>query len=117
RILVALAAVTLLAVSPVAGVVQTPPTVEQGFTALFNGRDFTGWRLANPDAFRIENGVIVANGTPGHAFYDGDVGNHAFRNFELKVDVMTKPGANGGIFIMTEFQESGDRKSTRLNSR
>lgn len=107
RILVALAAVTLLAVPPVAGVVQTPTTVEAGFTALFNGRDFSGWRVANPDAFRIEDGAIVANGTPGHAFYDGPVGNHAFRNFELKVDVMTKPGANGGIFIMTEFQESG----------
>lgn len=107
RILASLAAITLLAVSPIAGRVQTPPAVEPGFTSLFNGRDFSGWRLANPDAFRIEDGAIVANGTPGHAYYDGPVGNHAFRNFELKVDVMTKPGANGGIFIMTEFQDTG----------
>jgi hypothetical protein len=86
---------------------QAPAAVEPGFVSLFNGKDFTGWKVANPGAFTIENGAIVANGTPGHAYYDGTVGNHAFRNFELKVDVMTKPGANGGIFIMTEYQDSG----------
>lgn len=88
-------------------VLQAPPAVEPGFVSLFNGKDFTGWRVANPAAFKIENGAIVANGTPGHAYYDGPIGNHAFRNFELKVDVMTEPGANGGIFIMTEYQDTG----------
>jgi hypothetical protein len=63
--------------------------------------------VANPAAFRIENGEIIANGTPGHAYYDGPLLNHTFRDFELKVDVMTKPNSNGGIFILTEFQESG----------
>jgi hypothetical protein len=90
-----------------AGVTQTQPSPEPGFTSLFNGKDFSGWRIANPDAFKIQDGAIVANGTPGHAYYDGPVGNHAFRNFELKVDVMTKPNANGGIFIMTEYQDTG----------
>ncbi len=42
----------------------------------------------------------------GHAYYDGPVGK-TFRNFELKVDVMTKPNSNGGIYVMTEFQEKG----------
>jgi hypothetical protein len=105
RIFALLCAVALVSAAPAAGPVQNTP--EPGFTSLFNGRDFTGWRLANPGAFTIQNGAIVANGTPGHAYYDGPVGNHAFRNFELKVDVLTKPGSNGGIFIMTEFQESG----------
>lgn len=97
----------LIALFVVALVLQTPPAVEPGFVSLFNGRDFTGWRLANAESFRIEDGAIIANGTPGHAFYDGPVGNHAFRNFELKVDVMTRPNSNGGIFILTEYQESG----------
>lgn len=107
RILGSLLAVSLLSIAPIAGVVQTPPATEPGFTSLFNGKDFTGWRVANPAAFTIRDGAIIANGTPGHAYYDGPVGNHSFRNFELKVDVMTKPNANGGIFIMTEFQETG----------
>jgi hypothetical protein len=81
--------------------------VEPGFTSLFNGKDFTGWKLANPDAFSIKDGAIVANGSPGHAYYDGAFRNHTFRNFELKVDVMTRENSNGGIYIMTEYLEKG----------
>lgn len=88
------------------GPTQTPET-EAGFVSLFNGTDFTGWRLANPDAFRVEDGAIVANGSPGHAYYDGPVGNHAFTNFELRADIMAQPNSNGGIYILTEFQERG----------
>jgi hypothetical protein len=82
---------------------------EPGFTQLFNGKDFTGWKLANPASFKIEDGAIVANaqGGPGHAYYDGAFMNHSFRNFELKVDVMTRTNSNGGVFILTEFKESG----------
>lgn len=97
----------LLASLFVAFALQAAPAVEPGFVSLFNGKDFTGWKLANPDAFKIVDGAIVANGTPGHAYYDGPVGNHAFRNFELKVDVMTRANSNGGIFVMTDFQETG----------
>jgi hypothetical protein len=87
--------------------VQAAPQVEPGFTALFNGKDFTGWKISNPASWSIENGAMKANGTPGHVYYDGEVRNHAFRNFELKVDVMTKPNSNGGIYVLTEFQEKG----------
>ena len=31
---------------------------EQGFVPLFNGKDFTGWKISNPDSFKIENGAI-----------------------------------------------------------
>ena len=98
---VALAAVVSLTL------LASAQTVEPGFTSLWNGKDWTGWKLANPDAFKIQDGAIVANGTPGHAYYDGPFMNHAFRNFELKVDVMTKTNSNGGIFILTEYQPTG----------
>jgi 3-keto-disaccharide hydrolase len=98
-----------LRVSPLllAFVLQAKPAVEPGFTSLFNGKDFTGWKLSNEASWSIENGAIKANGTPGHAFYDGPFRNHQFRNFELKVDVMTRAGSNGGIYVLTEFQEKG----------
>ena len=86
---------------------QASPKVEPGFTSLFNGKDFTGWKLSNEASWSIENGAIKANGTPGHAFYDGEFRKHMFRNFELKVDVMTKAGSNGGIYVLTEYQEKG----------
>jgi hypothetical protein len=82
---------------------------EPGYTPLFNGKDFTGWKLVNPDAFKIEDGAIVANaqGGIGVAYYDGPFMSHSFRNFELKVDVMTRANSNGGVFILTEFREKG----------
>ena len=86
---------------------QAQPKVEPGFTSLFNGKDFTGWKLSNEASWTIEDGAIKANGTAGHAFYDGPFRNHMFRNFELKVDVMTRANSNGGIYVLTEFQEKG----------
>jgi hypothetical protein len=97
----------LLSLFAIGVFLQAPPAVEPGFTSLWNGKDFTGWRIANPESFKIENGAIVANGMPGHAFYDGPFRNHSFRNFELKVDVMTRAGSNGGIYVMTEFVPTG----------
>jgi hypothetical protein len=84
---------------------------EAGWTSLFNGKDFTGWRVSKPESFRIENGAIAANGRSSHAYYDGAFLGHTFRNFELKVDVLVKGnatgGSNGGVYILTEFEERG----------
>jgi 3-keto-disaccharide hydrolase len=106
------AAMTLLrvllvaaAVFPAAG--QGTPPVEPGFTGLFTGTDLTGWKITGPvESFSVKDGAIVANaqGAPSHAYYDGPIGNHAFRNFELKVDVMTRKGSNGGIYVLTEYE-------------
>ena len=76
-----------------------------GWISLFDGRTLFGWR-ANESAatFHVENGVIVVHGPTAHLFYDGPVSSHDFKDFELKVDVMTKPGANSGIYIRTAFQ-------------
>jgi hypothetical protein len=78
-----------------------------GWISLFDGKSLDGWRASeNPSTFRVENGEIVVHGPRAHLFYDGPVMNHEFKDFELKADVMTKPGANSGIFIRTEFQPS-----------
>ena len=85
---------------------QPTPKVEPSFTSLFNGKDFSGWKVQEPTAsWTIENGAMKANGAPSHVFYDGEFRNHMFRNFELKVDVMTRPNSNGGIYVLTEWQE------------
>jgi hypothetical protein len=99
---------TYLRIAPLllAVLFQVPPA-EPGWTSLFNGKDFTGWKLSKPESFKIEDGAIVANGTAGHAFYDGDFRKHTFRNFELKVDVMTRANSNGGVYVLTEFEEKG----------
>ena len=90
-----------------AALLQQGP-VEPGWTELFNGKDFTGWKVGgNQETFKIQDGALVANGPPAHAFYDGPFMNHAFRNFELKVDVMARNNSNGGVYVLTEYQPTG----------
>jgi hypothetical protein len=49
----------------------------------------------------------VAHGPRSHCFYVGGFKNRTFKDFELKVDVMTLPGSNGGIFIDTDYLDTG----------
>ena len=75
---------------------------------LFNGKNMDGWKISdNPVSFNVEDGVIKVDGPRAHAFYEGKVGNHDFKNFELMVEVKTMPKANSGIFFHTVFQETG----------
>ena len=89
---------------------------EKGFTSLFNGKDLTGWKVnEHTDTFSIKDGAIVAHGPRSHCFYTGDFHDHNFKDFELKVDVMTLPGSNGGIYIQTEYQpEAGRVRGSRF---
>ncbi|MEO7141943.1 MAG: DUF1080 domain-containing protein, partial [Bryobacteraceae bacterium] len=82
--------------------------VDSGWTALFNGRDLTGWKASeNAGTFSVRDGAIVSHGARSHCFYVGPFHDHNFRNFELQVDIRTLAGSNGGVFIDTAYQESG----------
>jgi hypothetical protein len=79
-----------------------------GWINLFDGKTFTGWRASeNPGTFTIVDGMIVAFGDRAHLFYEGNVKDHDFKNFEFKTQVMTTPGSNSGIFIHTVYQDQG----------
>lgn len=82
-------------------------TQEKGFKTIFDGKSFDGWKMAdeNQTAWKVENGAIVANGSRSHLYYVGD--EEPFVNFELKIDAMTEPGSNGGIYIHTAYQALG----------
>ena len=80
---------------------------EEGFKSIFDGKTFDGWKIGDEKAksWRIEDGAFVTQGERSHAYYVGD--EKPFKDFELKVDVMTEPGSNGGIYFHTKYQESG----------
>jgi hypothetical protein len=81
---------------------------DAGWTSLFNGKDFTGWKVnENTGTFTIKDGSIVSHGERSHCFYVGDFMNHTFKDYELMVDIMTLPGSNGGVYVDTEFQDKG----------
>lgn len=80
---------------------------EDGFVSLMDGKSFEGWKKAteNPETWQIEDGAFVAKGKRCHLFYVGD--DKPFKNFHLKVEVMTEPNSNGGIYFHTAYQEKG----------
>ncbi len=90
------------------GRTKKPKNAKQEWIPLFDGKSLEGWRASeNPATFSVENGLIVVKGPRAHLFYEGPVGNHNFKDFELQVEVMTTPGSNSGIFFHTEYQEKG----------
>ena len=50
--------------------------------------------------------MIIVKGNVAHLFYEGNLQNSNFKNFEFKADVMTRPGSNSGIYFHTTFQQS-----------
>jgi hypothetical protein len=81
--------------------------VEPGFTLLSDGKTFNGWKATtdHTNTWKIEDGAFVTRGETAHLFYVGD--EAPWTNFDLKVDVMTDHGANGGIYFHTQYQERG----------
>jgi hypothetical protein len=81
---------------------------EEGFVSLFDGKTLDGWKINQaPESFAVEDGAIRANGDCSHLFYEGKVNGAKFKNFELRLDVMTRANSNGGFFIHTVYKEKG----------
>ena len=74
--------------------------------SLFDGETLEGWQASeNELSWQIEDGAIVSVGPRSHLFYQGDVKDHNFKNFEFKAKVKTMNRSNSGIYFHTSFQE------------
>ncbi len=73
---------------------------EDGWVSLFNGKDLTGWKASENGEFKVEDGAIVVRGKKAHLFTDKE-----FKNFEVKCEIMTKPGSNSGFYFHTKYIE------------
>ena len=82
---------------------------EAGWISLFDGETLNGWKAAeeNPEAFRVEDGKLLADGGRCHLYYDGPVSNHDFKDFELKLEVMTTKGSNSGVYFHSAYAKKG----------
>lgn len=81
---------------------------DDGWISLFDGHSLAGWKAnEHPATFRVENGAIACGGERGHLFYVGPDGQADFENFELSVEVLTRPGTNSGVYFHTRWIDSG----------
>jgi hypothetical protein len=90
------------------------PTVlraDNDWVPLFDGHTLNGWTAGeSKNSFRVREGQIAADGPRSHLFYTGKVRNADFKNFELKADVLARPGANSGIYFHTKLQSGWPEK-------
>ena len=96
---------------------------KQGWTLLFNGKDFTGWRQCNSTGMAsnwvIEDEamkVFTAPGKkPGHGA-GGDIlyKEKKFKNFELELEWKISKGGNSGIFYLAQEVTSKDKDGNEV---
>jgi hypothetical protein len=89
---------------------------EEGWIALFNGRDLSGWMITgNREGFVVRNGMIEWNKKGGGMVRSRD----RYDNFILRIEWRIQDGGNSGIFVRAprsarcsrigmEFQLRGD---------
>jgi 3-keto-disaccharide hydrolase len=109
-ILALIAASLVSTVAPPAIAADTPPAAsdEAGFISLFDGKSLDGWRASeHRDSCKVANGeILMGGGERSHLFYNGPVHDHDFKNFELRLEVMTEPHSNSGVYFHTQYQET-----------
>ena len=97
---------------------NVPP---EGFTALFNGRDFTGWRLSPKakEMWSIEDGVLKAHGLLEQ--WGADLATQKkFRDFVLMLEFRMPTISDSGINfrrLIPEIPGFGDQEQFNLRSR
>lgn len=75
---------------------------------LFNGKDLNDWKASDqPGTFSVKDGELIVKGPRSHLFYVGKVNDAKFKNFDLRLEIMTKPKANSGVYIHTTYEPSG----------
>jgi hypothetical protein len=89
-------------------VLPTALHTENDWIPLFDGRTLHGWKAGeNHGSFRVADGQVAASGPRSHLYYTGPVSHASFKNFELRAEVMPRPGAESGIYFHTGFQQRG----------
>jgi hypothetical protein len=72
----------------------------EGWISLFNGKDLTGWKASEGVEWKVVDGEIVTPPQRSHLFTERE-----FKNFEYKVDCLTKPGSNSGLYFHTKYED------------
>jgi hypothetical protein len=94
------------------------PFVPEGFTAIFNGRDLTGWHISSTNhhgttpAYRVMHGMIVGSQNP---LGQGGIllTDKKYRNVEVYMEVRPDYGCDSGLFLRST--EAGEAYQVTLD--
>lgn len=94
------------------------PSIPEGFTPIFNGKDLTGWHVSKTNhhgttpEFRVLHGLIVGTQHPrgkgGILLTD-----KKYKNFEVYMEVKPDWGCDSGLFLRSN--EAGDAYQVMLD--
>jgi hypothetical protein len=78
---------------------NTPP---EGFKALFNGKDLTGWQRpgGNKDNWKAEKGVLFVNKSGGGWLFT----DKQYGDFELRLEFKVPKGGNSGVGLRSPLK-------------
>ena len=78
------------------------------WSELISERQFSDWKASeNKENWTVNDSMFVSKGKRSHLFYTGAELKDGYKNFEIEVEVKTHKLANSGIYIHTEYQETG----------
>ena len=82
---------------------------EDGFVSIFNGESTHNWTASteNKGSFMVKDGSLICKGGRAHIFYTPKGQETSFKNFELKLKVMTTANSNSGVYFHTKYQKKG----------
>jgi hypothetical protein len=90
----------------------------EGFTALFNGQDTTGWHISQTNhhgttpIWKVEDGILTGEQNPpglGGILLTGKT----YRNFEVYIELKPDFGCDGGLFLRSS--EKGEAYQVMLD--
>lgn len=77
------------------------PAEEEGFTPVFNGKDFTGWK-GPVENYEVKDGAIACKAGKGGTIYTAE----EYADFVVRLEVLIPAGSNNGLAI--RYPGSGD---------
>jgi len=96
--------ITVLFAALTSAAAAAEPTPPEGFQAIFNGKDLTGWE-GSPEYWSVKDGCLtgVTDGTLKYnrfIIWRGGV----LKNFELRVQVNVTAGGNSGLNYRSKYR-------------
>jgi hypothetical protein len=76
--------------------------LEEGFVALFNGKDLTGWKIRDntkPNGWSVQEGLLV-NTAPSNNLMTEEV----FNDFEFRCEYKVPKQGNSGVYLRGRYE-------------